>query len=116
MSSQIIKCTGKTFIGENSPCWKSNKVGREEHEFTPAQKKEILKRYNYRCAVTGLHMNSVHLQIHHVDWVKNGGTRVIENGVPLWVEVHKKVHFEDYDITEYILGDNYEKENKSTAS
>lgn len=99
-----IKCNGEYFTGENNANWNPDKAKREENEFTISQRKKILAKYGNRCAVTGLHRDEAELHIHHILPVKVGGTNDISNGIPLWVDVHKMVHYKNFDILPYIKG------------
>lgn len=54
---------------------------RELEDFTPAQKEEILRRGNYRCAVCGKgREEGVELHIDHIKPKSLGGKATIENG------------------------------------
>lgn len=65
--------------------------------FTKKQRKEILKLWNYRSALSGKKDKSVggteSLHIHHVLAREFGGQSVIENAVPLTRLEHCKVHY-----------------------
>lgn len=96
-------CAFEILCGKNHHLWKDDKIGREEHEFTSKQKRIIFERYGYKCAVTGLDITECKLHVHHIDPIRNGGSNDIYNGIPLWEEIHKKVHCENFDIVDYII-------------
>jgi hypothetical protein len=57
---------------------------RELEDFTPAQKKEILKKDNYRCVICGKgKQDGVELHIDHIKAKDFGGKAIIENGQTL---------------------------------
>ena len=97
-----IKCASKVICGTDHHLYRIDKIGREGKEFTGVQKRMIFEKYGHRCAVTGLHRDEVKLHIHHIDPICKGGDNRPENGIPVWVEVHKKIHNEDFDISAYI--------------
>jgi 5-methylcytosine-specific restriction endonuclease McrA len=52
---------------------------------------EILKLFNYRCALNPAHSNPV---IHHIIPRGVGGTDDLENLIPLCYRCHGKIHIE----------------------
>ena len=57
---------------------------RELEDFTPAQKKEILERDNYKCTICGRgKQDGVELHIDHIKAKDFGGEATIENGQTL---------------------------------
>jgi len=59
-------------------------IKKELEDFTPAQKREILKRDNYRCVVCGRGVeDGVDLQVDHRKPKEFGGRATIENGQTL---------------------------------
>lgn len=98
-----LKCAGEVICGKDHHLWKEDKIGREGKEFTKRQRMMIFEKYGHRCAVTGLHRDEVKVHIHHINPIHKGGDNLISNGIPVWVEVHKKIHNENFDITPYLL-------------
>ncbi len=59
-------------------------VNRKLEDFTPAQKKEILKRDNYKCVICGKgKKEGIELHIDHIKAKDFGGKATIENGQTL---------------------------------
>lgn len=57
---------------------------RQLYDFTEAQKKQILKRDNYKCVVCGRgEKDEVELQIDHIKPKDQGGKATVENGQTL---------------------------------
>jgi predicted restriction endonuclease len=57
---------------------------KELEDFTEAQKREIMKRDNYRCVVCGRgRENGVELQVDHIKPKDQGGKATIDNGETL---------------------------------
>ncbi len=57
---------------------------KELEDFTPSQKKEILKRDNYRCVICGLGKeDGIELQVDHIKPKDKGGKAKIANGQTL---------------------------------
>ena len=100
-----VKCASKVICGTNHHLWKVDKIKREANEFTSVQRRLIFEKYNHRCAVTGFSRDEIKIHIHHINPIHKGGDNSVDNGVPVWVEIHKKIHNEDFDITPYLIKD-----------
>ena len=74
----------------------ASKVG----DFTPAQKQEILRRGNYRCAQCGARgKHGVELHIDHIIAREHGGLSILENGQVLCSQHNfQKKHFGQSEI------------------
>lgn len=99
------QCMGKAICGPNHHLWKVDKIKREAKEFTDIQKRIIFEKYGHKCAVTGFSRDEIKIHIHHINPIHKGGSNTIENGIPVWVEIHKKIHNEGFDITPYLIKD-----------
>ena len=96
------KCSAAVICGTKHHLWKADKIAREKFEFTHVQRRLIFARYSHECAVTGLSREEVRLHIHHLKAIEDGGVNTIDNGIPLCVDVHKKVHYEGFDLTPFV--------------
>lgn len=95
-------CMAEHMCGPNHPCWKEDKIHRDGQEFSQRQRRQILDRYGWRCAVTGTHASQGLLHIHHIVPISEGGTGHMSNGIPLTPEIHKQVHHEGLNILPFV--------------
>ncbi len=92
-------------------------VKRELEDFTATQKKEILKRDNYRCVICGKgREDGIELQVDHIKPKDLGGKATIENGQTLCAthnfrkknfgqtETGKKMFIRLYELSK-VIGD-----------
>lgn len=54
--------------------------------------REILERYNNRCAVCNLALSKSVIEYHHLKFKRDGGLRRVENFAPLHVKCHDELH------------------------
>jgi hypothetical protein len=57
-----------------------------------AMEREILERYESRCAVCGLLLKKGDTEFHHMRFKRDGGLRIVKNFAPVHVKCHDEIH------------------------
>ena len=66
-------------------------VNPKSRKPTPAQRRKLLRRDGYQCAVPGC-QNNIWLDTHHITFYADGGLTVPENLITVCTKCHKAVH------------------------
>jgi len=92
-AAEEVECAGLQVVKSAPAHWENSQLRfkGEARGVTPAQRREILRRDGYQCAVPGC-PHKLWLQIHHVVFYCRGGATVPGNLVVLCSRCHRHLH------------------------